>query len=109
MTETTDTIAFRCGKATKAGTACRTPVVHPDAACANHRPAKAAHKNSAHGNQPGAETTKQNLVAAFIENYQCADCHADVRLFADGAVQLILIAHAATCPRIVERVKRVAA
>jgi hypothetical protein len=107
MTDTTiDTIAHRCGAATKSGSACRTPVVRAGGRCGNHRQAKAVHTNSAHGNKPGAETTTENLVTAFVANYRCLSCDADVRLLADGPAQLILIGHAAACPQLVERVQR---
>ena len=99
----TDFVAFRCERRTKAGTPCRTPVVHPGAACANHKPAVQKYDSRKTQNRA------QDLVKSFIENYRCGNCEAAVELVAAGQAQLILVSHDSTCPQIVARVKRVAA
>jgi hypothetical protein len=96
----TDSIAHRCGRTTKAGAPCRTPVVHPGAACGSHRPTPPVHATT---------PTPQDQVAAFIEAYVCSGCRADIELCTAGPAQLIVIGHDAACPQIVERVKRGAA
>jgi hypothetical protein len=95
MTETIDTIAHRCGRTTKAGAPCRTPVVHPGAACGSHRPTPPVHATI---------PTTQDRVAAFVESYQCPGCDATVDLFAAGPAQLIVVGHAAACPQLALRV-----
>jgi hypothetical protein len=93
----TDSIAHRCGRTTKAGAPCRTPVVHPGAACGSHRPTPAVHTTT---------PTTPEQVSAFVESYRCPGCDSTVDLFTAGPAQLILIGHTAACPQLAERVSR---
>jgi hypothetical protein len=96
MTTSTDArIQPRCGRPKKSGDPCRTPTAHEGLACGRHRaPA------------PSADTPAQNLVAAFVESYQCPACDAEVELFTAGPLQLLVVGHNGSCPQLAERVKQ---
>jgi hypothetical protein len=93
-------ISHRCGRTAKHGGSCMTPVAVEGGVCGNHRPAVQ--------NYDSRKTAKraQDHVSAFIENYQCPGCDANVDLFTADPAQLILIGHDSDCPQLVEHVQR---
>jgi hypothetical protein len=81
----------RCERPRRDGQLCRTPVAGAGYSC------------HAHSTPP---PEMQAMIEAFVENYTCADCNADVQLSGAGVTQLIVVAHDSTCPTLAEHVQR---